>query len=150
MENFRKELQRRKVGFMCMAIIVVITSIIDVFVILPKSQNGSFSNGMIVGVSSGTIISLGILSILKIIQLSKVLKDEKLIKLLYNKENDERLQSIRGKAGMPMILIMSIIMFITGIIGSYFSDIIFYTLFVAGFVQLFVGVIVKFYYIKTM
>lgn len=150
MENFKKKLQKRKIGFMCMAIIVVIISIIDVFVILPKSQNGSFSNGMIVGVSSGTIISLGILSILKIIQLSKVLKDEKLIKLLYNKENDERLQSIRGKAGMPIILIMSITMFISGIIGSYFSDIIFYTLFVAGFIQLFVGVIVKLYYMKTM
>lgn len=150
MENFKKKLQKRKIGFMCMAIIVVIISIIDVFVILPKSQNGSFSNGMIVGVSSGTIISLGILSILKIIQLSKVLKDEKLIKLLYNKENDERLQSIRGKAGMPIILIMSITMFISGIIGSCFSDIIFYTLFVAGFIQLFVGVIVKLYYMKTM
>lgn len=150
MESFREKLQRRKVGFMCIAFIVAIISIIDVFVIVPKSQNGSFSNGMIAEVSFGIIISLGIISIVKFIQLSKALKDEKLIKLLYNKEKDERLQLIRGKAGMPMILIMSIIMFISGIIGSYSSDIIFYTLFVAGFVQLFVGVIVKFYYMKTM
>jgi len=150
MEKFRKQLQRRKVGFMCMAIIAVIASIIDVFAILPKSQNRSFSNGMIEGVSVGTIVSLGILSISQIIRIRKVLKDEKLIKLLYNKEHDERLQSIRGKAGMPMIVIMSIGMFVAGIIGSYFSDIIFYTLFVAGFIQLFVGVIVKLYGMKTM
>ncbi|MBE5966101.1 MAG: hypothetical protein E7255_03935 [Lachnospiraceae bacterium] len=145
MGSYRIKLQRRKVGFMCMAIIAVTTSIIDVFVTLPRSQNG-----MIVDVSSGIIISLGILSILKLIQLRKVLKDENQIKLLYNKENDERLQSIRGKSGMPMMLIMSIIMFISGIIGSYFSDIIFYTLFAAGFVQLFVGLLVKLYYMKTM
>ena len=150
MERFRKKLKRRKVGFMCMAIIAVMASIIDVFVILPESQDGSFSNGMIEGVSIGTIISLGILSILQIIRIRKVLKDEKLIKLLYNKEHDERLRSIRGKSGIPMILIMSIVMFVAGIIGSYFSDIIFYTLFVAGFVQLLVSVIVELYCMKTM
>ncbi|MHB8131630.1 MAG: hypothetical protein ACYDEX_21825 [Mobilitalea sp.] len=150
MERFRKKLQRRKVGFMCMAFIAVIAGIIDVFALSPTSQNDSFSNGMIEGVSIGTIISLGILSILQIIRIRKVLKDEKLIKLQFNKEHDERLRSIRGKAGIPMILIMSIAMFVAGIIGSYFSDIIFYTLFIAGFVQLFVGVIVKLYCMKTM
>lgn len=150
MEDFRKRLQRRKTGFMCMAFLAVIVGIIDVFYLVPSDHNKDFTNGMTSGVSTGTIVALGMLAVLQVIHISRILKDEKSLTLLYNKENDERLKLIRSKAGMPMLLIMSIAMFVAGIIGSYYSDIIFYTLFAAGMVQLSVGAIVKLTCLKLM
>lgn len=150
MEDFKKKLQRRKTGFMCMAVLAVIAGIIDSFYLMPTEHNKEFSNGMITGVSIGTIIALGMLAVLQIIHINRVLKDEKSLTLLYNRENDERLKLIRSKAGMPMLLIMSTAMFVAGIIGSYFNDVIFYTLFAAGLVQLSIGAIVKLTCLKLM
>lgn len=150
MEEFGKVIRRRIAGFECMAILAVIVGIIDVFKILPQSQDGGFSDGMVGGMSVGTVVALGMLAVVQIIRLRRVLKDEKLMKLLYNKEHDERLQAIRSKAGMPMILIMSIAMIVAGVIGSRFNETIFYTLFAAGFVQILVGAVVKIYCMKTM
>lgn len=150
MENYRKKLQKRTVGYVCTAILSVIISIIHACVNISKSPIASFSDARIVGFSAGILTSLAVFSAVKIVQLRRVIKDEKLIKLQYHKEHDERQKAIRSKAGMPMVLIMSILMFLASIIGGYYNDLVFYTLFIAGFVQLFVGVIVKIYYMKTM
>jgi hypothetical protein len=150
MENYKNKLQKRKVGFMCTAMIAFIIYILTNSTLIINSQSSSISEDRITSFSAGIITSLGLISIAKVMQLRAILKDEKLIKLQYNKEHDERQQAIKVKAGMPMIMIMSIAMIIASIIGSYFSDVVFYTLFIAGSVQLFAGLIVKFYFSKRM
>ena len=50
---------------------------------------------------------------------------KKELKIQYNKENDERMKAIKAKAGMPMLLITSIVMIIVGVIAGYFNFTIF-------------------------
>lgn len=151
MEAFKSKIKKRLLGFKCIALVVVIVGIYDVFGGMSESlKGGGFSDGMVVGQSLGMIIALGMMAVIQIIRLSRIINDEKQLKLLYNKEHDERLKTIRSKAGMPMILIMSIVMFAAGIIGSYFNEVVFYTLFAAGFVQLLIGATLKIYYLKKL
>lgn len=97
------------------------------------------------------VVSLGtIIALVQVIRLSRIIKDENQLKILYNKEHDERLKGIRSKAGMPMIMIMSILLMVVGIVASSFNYIVFYTLFVAGAIQLVIGAAVKIYYSKKM
>lgn len=151
MEKFRRKIQRRALGFRSMVVIAVIAGVYDVFGgILGISQRGDFSDGMVGGFSLGTIVALGILAVVQLTRLRKAMNDETQLRMLYNEEHDERAQAIRSKAGMPMILIMSISMLVAGVIGGYFNEVIFYTLFAAGFAQLLIGAAVKIYCMKTM
>lgn len=99
---------------------------------------------------SGLTAAGGILAFLWIIQYSKVLHDETLLKLQYNQENDERMKTIRAKAGMPMLLISSAIIIIVAIIAGYFNTIVFYTLIIVAVSQMVLGCAVKFVYMKKM
>jgi hypothetical protein len=78
------------------------------------------------------------------------IKDERKLKMAYNRENDERMKAIRAKAGMPMLLITSVMMVIAAIIAGYFNIVVFYTLTAAAMMQLLLGVSVKLYHMKTM
>jgi hypothetical protein len=84
------------------------------------------------------------------VQYGKAIKDDTKLKLLYNKEYDERQSLIRQKAGMPMLMITSGIMIFAGIIAGYFNEIIFYILILTAMIQMTLGVIVKIYYIKKI
>lgn len=70
------------------------------------------------------------------------------IKLLFNKENDERMKAIKYKAGIPMLLITSVLMIIAAVIIGYFNVTAFYTMIAASLCQLVLSCIVKFVYIK--
>jgi len=85
-----------------------------------------------------------------IIKLSLAINDETKLKILYNKEHDERLKTIRSKAGMPIIAITSVLMIIAAIIAGYFNIVVFYTLVIAVAAQLSVSAMVKLYCMKTM
>jgi len=98
----------------------------------------------------GLIFGIGIRALIEIIKLRMVIKDDRKLKMLYNKENDERLKLIRSKSGMPMLMITSILMLIAAIISGYFNTVVFSTLVIAAMVQLLLGLIVKVYYMKTM
>ena len=151
MKEFGSRIKRRILAFKCIAFLVVIIGIYDVFGGMSESlKGGGFLDGMVAGESFGMIIALGMMAVIQIIRLSRVVNDEKQLKILYNKEHDERLKEIRSKAGMPMVLILSILMFAAGIIGSYFNEVVFYTLFAAGFVQLLIGATLKIYYLKKL
>lgn len=117
---------------------------------IDSSNDASLEYGRVVGFQFGIICGIGILSLIQIIILSRAVKDEIKLKKLYNQEHDERLKTIKSRAGMPMLMITSIIMLIAAIIGGYFNIVVFYTLVIASTVQLFLGAIVKIYCMKTM
>ena len=108
------------------------------------------SDGIVSGFQFGLIFRIGIRAMIEIIMLSKAMKDDKKIKLLYNKENDERMKFIRSKAGMPMVMITSVMMLTAAIVAGYFNIIVFYTLVIAAMVQLTIGASIKLYLMKTM
>jgi hypothetical protein len=152
MEEFKKSVKKRIAALSCMGIVAALVGVYNVFGYNKASDanDGTFLDGMASGMSFGIICALGILAIIQIIRLRKVINDDRQLKLLYNQEHDERMKVIRSKAGMPMLLIMSILMIIAGLIASNFSSVVFCTLIAAACVQLLCGVIIKIYCMKAM
>ena len=151
MEEFRVNVKRRIFLFMCVVVFSLAIGIYDVFWNQSAGSPGAgFTEGVLGGLNSGLIFSLGAIALIQVIRLGRIIKDEKQLKMLYNKEHDERLKEIRSKAGMPMILIMSTLMLAAGIIAGFFSEIVFYTLLAASVTQLTIAAAVKVYCLKKM
>lgn len=74
------------------------------------------------------------------------LKDEAKLRLLYNQENDERMQAIRAKAGIPMVLILSLALVLGGMVIGYWNETVFVVLIGVALFQLLVSLGVKLYY----
>lgn len=149
MEEFRKRVKGRIILFSGMLLVTLVLGVYGFFTI-GNSENGNMSDGMVAGFQFGIILGVGILSLFQIIKLSKVVSDDKKLKMLHNEENDERLKAIRSRAGMPMLMITSVIMLIAAIIAGYFNKVVFSTLVIAAIVQLSIGAVVKLYCLKTM
>lgn len=149
MEEFKMKIKRREILFTVMTLVAVAFGIYNVF-IMSNSTDASMADGIITGFQFGIIFGMGILASIQLIKLNSVIKDETKLKMLYNQEHDERSKAIRSKAGMPMLMITSILMLIAAIIAGYFNIIVFYTLVIAATVQLSIGIIVKLYYMRTM
>ncbi len=149
MEQFKMKIKRRimlfSVGTLGAAALCVYG-----FFAMGSTEKESIVDGTIAGFQFGLIFGIGMLTLIQIIKLSMVIKDDKKLRILYNKEHDERLKLIRSKSGMPMLMITSVIMLITAIISGYFNTVVFLTLVIAATVQLSIGAIVKLYCLKTM
>ena len=104
----------------------------------------------IIDFQSGFLMGLAILSLFMLIKYRKLLRDERSLRESYNRETDERMVLIRSKAGMPALLITSIVMIFAGIFGGYYNIIIFYTLLAAGLCQILLGVCLTFYYMHKL
>lgn len=142
-------IERRIIIFSGMILVAVALGVYAIFA-MDNSEEAIMADGIVSGFQFGIIFGIGILALLQIIKLSRVIKDETNLKMLYNQEHDERLKTIRSKAGMPMLMITSIIMLIAANIIGYFNIVVFYTLVIAAIVQLSIGTIVKLYCMKTM
>lgn len=149
MENFKITIKRRIILFSAITLIAVVLGVYDFFE-MSNLGEGSLADGAVTGFQFGIIFGIGLLTLLQTIKLSMIIKDDKKLKILYNKEHDERLKMIRSKAGMPMLMVTSIIMLIAAVIAGYFNIVVFSTLVIAAFVQLSIGVIVKLYCMKTI
>lgn len=149
MGEFKTKIIRR---IMLFSGITLITAVMGIYAFFAgtSSEKTSMANGSVSGFQFGLILGIGLLTLRQTIKLSIVVKDEKKLKMLYNEEQDERLKSIRSKAGMPMLMITSVMMLIAAIIAGYFNVVVFYTLIIAAIVQLSIGTIIKLYYMKTM
>lgn len=74
------------------------------------------------------------------------LKDETKLRLLYNEENDERMKLIRAKAGVPMVLILSLTLVLAGMIIAYWNETVFIVMICVALFQLLASLVVKLYY----
>ncbi len=149
MEKFKQSIKRRIIVLSILVIICLALGIQNL-VMTSSTENGSMSDGIVSGFQFGLIFGIGIRAMIEIIMLSKAMKDDKKIKLLYNKENDERMKTIRSKAGMPMVMITSVMMLTAAIVAGYFNIVVFYTLVIAAMVQLTIGATIKLFLMKTM
>ena len=149
MEKFKMRIKRRIILFSGMTLITAVLGVYDFFA-ERNFEKASMTDSIVSEFQFGLIFGIGIVALLQIIKLSMVIKDDKKLRRLYNKEHDERLKTIRSKAGIPMLMITSVIMLIVAIIAGYFNIVVFYTLVMVAIVQLSIGAIVKLYCMKTM
>ena len=123
------------------------------FVILLINQIGTIDTDMEniaisfqVGVAASGIIILAE----TLFRYRRALKDEDKLRLLYNQENDERMKAIRAKAGMPMVLVLSVALVLGGMVIGYWNETIFVVLICVALFQLLVSLGVKLYYKMKM
>ena len=141
MELFKKKIKTR---------IVLLCAVLLLFVaILLYNQFGandalkdSLAFSFQCGFSAAGILVL----VIWMIKYRAALKDEAKLRLLYNEENDERMSAIRAKAGIPMVLILSLALVLAGMIIGYFNETVFVVLIGAALFQLLVSLGVKLYY----
>ena len=145
MEKYKKVITVRVFLLEILALLAVALGIYDVFWATAEVKAME-----IFEFQCGITSALGILALIRIIRYRKTLQNEKELQIQYNKENDERTKVIQAKAGMPMILISSIVMVIAGIIIGYSNIVIFYTLIAAATLQLGIACITKFIYAKLI
>jgi len=151
MEKFRTKVKRRIVISSGMAFIAMVLGVFNVYsILITDHSTATHSDGFVAGFQFGLIVSIFGLAIFDVIKLSLAINDESKLRVLYNKEHDERLIAIRNKAGAPMIIITSVLMIVAAIIAGYFNIIVFYTLVIAVAAQLSVSAMVKLYCMKTM
>ncbi|MBC3889042.1 hypothetical protein GH810_12025 [Acetobacterium paludosum] len=143
MEEFRTKVKRRIILASGLTLVAVALGIYAVFSLQNVPDDATMSAGFISGFQFGLIMSIGILSMVTVVKLRRALNDEIKLKVLYNKEHDERLKTIRSKAGQPLLSITSVLMIIAAIIAGYFNIVVFYTLVAAVLAQLAISAGVK-------
>jgi len=149
MEKYRKKLKTR-ISFMSLAIILAV--ILLIFNSMRMTEAGDeepFSSGIIDGFQSGLLAALVGIFCVFIINYLMVMKDEKKLRLWYNRENDERRKQIKLKAGGNVVLINSVIIIFSGIVAGYFNEIVFFSLIGCALFQLLVSSVIKIYLLQT-
>lgn len=148
MERYKKTLKTRIALFRIVILLNVILSVSLRFM----DTKGKIPNAVrnITDFQTGFMLGLAIVSLFILTKYCKLLKNERMLREAYLKETDERMILIRSKAGMPALLITSVIMIFAGIIAGYFNIIVFYSLLAAGVCQLLLGVCLKFYYMHKL
>lgn len=117
--------------------------------ILDRFSNNTFV-GVRTGFLSGLSASLGIVFLYLVIYYFLTSRNENKLKLLYNKEHDERRKEIKQKSGGTVMLVSSILIIIAAIVAGYFNEIVFYTLIICATFQLYLSVILKVYYTRKL
>lgn len=143
METYKRTINNRIYLLALVVLIAVALGIFDAFF-----ATAEIKSSVIFSFQCGLTSACGLIALAFIARYKRALSDEKNIKLLFNKENDERMKAIKYKAGIPMLLVTSVLMIISAVIIGYFNVTAFYTLIAASLCQLVLSCIVKFVYIK--
>lgn len=145
MNKYKTSIKIRIILLSTLIVIAVIFGIYDVFWASPEIKESS-----LFGFQVGIITSLGLISLITVIIYRTLLKDDTKLLLQFNKENDERNNAIKAKAGIPMLPITSALIIIAGVIAGYFNSLIFITLIAAAAFQMTICAIIKIIYMKKM
>ncbi len=141
MELFKKKLKSR---------IILLSGIVLVFIaILLYNQFGAsdaLKDSLAFSFQCGFSAAGALVLVFWMLKYRAALNDEAKLRLLYNEENDERMKLIHAKAGVPMVLILSMILVLAGMIIGYWNATVFVVLIGVALFQLLVSLMVKFYY----
>lgn len=146
MTKFKKSIKIRLTlirAFFFIVLVVLLYHQFGNFVPLPEPKDD-----LIACFQIGLLLGVEILLIFASKKYRNALESETELEAFYNSEHDERKNYIRQKAGVPVMLITSILILFFAIIAGYFNIVIFYTLFAVAMGQLLVCTALKFIYMK--
>ena len=145
MEQYKRTLKRRIILLDLLALAAVVIGVVDALRVFDTEKDSTVFCFL-----CGLAIGIALVSLWRMMGYAAAVRDETKLRMAYNRENDERIKSIRAKAGMPMLLVTSVLMLLVGMIAGFFNLTIFYTLTAAAGCQLVLGCIMKFIYMKIM
>ncbi|MGN0779626.1 MAG: hypothetical protein ACI4MJ_10790 [Aristaeellaceae bacterium] len=138
-EKYRRSIRRR------VMLLGLMEALLFVVMHVGRGVEGRLA-GLLLGMAMGGIL----VGVFVIGRYGRALKDDTLLRRLYNQEHDERLQAIQARAGLPMGLYLSLGMLAAGCIAGLFSETMMLTLVLAAAVQLCVCVAVKMILLRVM
>ena len=122
MEKYKKTVITRIILLGVLVAIGIGTGLFDVFWAQEHLDSFLFS------FQCGSSVAMSLVAAIWLCRYRIILRDETKLQLQYNKENDERMKTIKAKAGLPVVLILSVILILVGMVVGYFNLSIFYTL----------------------
>lgn len=152
MEQYKKTIKRRLVLCVLLAIITL-ALLAYLFLAIAANHNDSSktaADGFLAGFPCGICLGIFILSIAVIFRSWFMLRDEKKLRLGYNRDNDERMKLIRAKAGYPFSVVTAVIMIIAGLLLSRVNMTVSLTAIACACGQLFVSLLFKAVYSKIL
>ena len=141
MELFRKKLKTRIVLFCAVLLLFVTILLYNQF-----GANDAVKDSLAFSFQCGFSAAGSLALVFWLMKYRGALKDEAKLRLLYNEEKDERMSAIRAKAGIPMVVILSMMLVLGGMIIGYFNETVFVVLIGAALFQLLVSIGVKLFY----
>lgn len=141
LDVYRKKLERRMVWIRLALVIFLVVELV-VSRLVEDNAATSYVWGMCVG---GALMGLVVMA-----RIRRSLKDEGKLRRLWIDEHDERMQAIRAKAGVPMVIYLSLGLSLTAAVVIFFNETVAITLILAALAQLAVSLVVKLVCMKRM
>lgn len=138
---------KRLLGLTACTIIFLCASVSGVIPIHTGNENAT---DFISGFQMGLLCALLIVFTYKLMTYRKALSDEKLLKQLYYKENDERECYISQQVGKSSMSITVVVMLILTVVAGYFHEIVFFTMLATTVLQALIQLVLKFYYTSRL
>lgn len=144
MDKYRTQIHRRQ-GILALAGIFFL-----LLITLPRVFGASSEHDAVTGFQCGLASAMLIACAFRSMHCGRALKDEALLRRMYIKEHDERLQAVRAKAGLPLTFAAAAVMLAAGIAAGYFSFTVFCTLIAAALFLMLLSSVVKLVCLKKM
>ncbi len=147
MEKYKEVVEKRIKLFT--SVIAFITSVFafnGVFHFTPVGKENI--SDFILGFQFGILILLDMLLIRKLSSYRSALKDNAKLKVLYIKENDERLKMIQEKIGIMGFNVAVIGLILIAITAGYFNEVVFFSLLGAVIFIVTIKACLKLYYYR--
>ncbi len=146
LENMKADINRRIKRYTGLAVCTMAFLGVAATDVLPVDLGNEAANEYVSGFQVGLLCTLLVAFLASIVNYRKALKDEKVLKQLYYKENDERMSYIYEQVGKSSMTITMVILLIATIIAGYFNLIVFITMIAVTVLQLVIQLTLKWYY----
>ncbi|MBR3764123.1 MAG: hypothetical protein IKK57_06185 [Clostridia bacterium] len=143
-EQYRKNLHRRMRLCRLLWLAYLLLTAATRFASPAVTEHPAYA-GLLGFLAGGLLVAL-----ISMAKYRRALKDDTILRRLYNQEHDERMQAIRARAGIPMTLILGAAMIAAGVIATFFSMTVALTLIITALAQLLVSLAVKLWLMHTM
>ena len=114
--------------------------------IIPVELGNQNHNDFVFGFQCGLLTTLLFVLFSSLLKYRKALKDDKLLKQLYYKENDERMCYIHQQVGKSSLQVTMLILVIATVIVGYFNFTAFLTMLAVILLQGLIQIALKWYY----
>ena len=145
MDQFKKKLKTR-ITLLCAVLLLFVA----ILLYHPFGASSALKRSLAFSFQCGFSAAGSLALVFWLMKTRRALKDEAKLRLLYNEENDERMSAIRAKAGIPIVLILSMMLVLAGMVIGYFNETVFVVLICVALFQLLVSLGVKIYYVRKM
>lgn len=149
MEKYKEIVKKRiKLFASVTAFITGLFALNGVFHFTPTPVGNEKTSGFILGFQFGILILLNTLLIRNLSSYRSALKDNEKLKVLYIKENDERIKMIQEKIGVIGFNVAIIGLILMAITAGYFNEVVFFSLLGAVIFLVTIKACLKLYYYR--